>query len=97
MTYCSNCKKDTENVIQKTRYGRTWLLSKCAVCGNKKSRFIKKQRATVLLTSLGLKTPLNQIPLLGDIIIRFDWKNRVKEIKLVKLPAIEYMTVIKED
>ena len=36
------------------------LLSKCATCGSKKSRFIKKQ-AKRLLISLGLKTPLNKI------------------------------------
>ena len=44
------------------------LLSKCAVCGAKKSRFIKKQEAKGILSSLGLKTPLNKIPLLGDIL-----------------------------
>ena len=44
------------------------LSSKCAVCGNEKSRFIKEQKAKELLTSLGLKTSLNKIPLLGDIL-----------------------------
>ena len=44
------------------------LSSKCVVCGNKKSRFIKKQEAKGLLSSLGLKTPLNKIPSLGDIL-----------------------------
>ena len=44
------------------------LLSKCAVCGAKKSRFIKKQEAKGILSSLGLKTPLSKSPLLGDIL-----------------------------
>ena len=44
------------------------LLSKCAVCGTKKSRFIKKQEASGTFTSLGLKTPLSKIPLYGDIL-----------------------------
>ena len=44
------------------------LSSKCAVCGNKKSRFIKEQDAKGLLSSLGLKSPLNKIPLFGDIL-----------------------------
>ena len=44
------------------------LLSNCAICGSKKSRFIKKQEASGILSSLGLKTPLTKIPLLGDIL-----------------------------
>ena len=38
------------------------------MCGSKKSRFIKKQEARGILSSLGLKTPLNKIPLLGNIL-----------------------------
>ena len=41
------------------------LSSKCAVCGSKKSRFIKEQEAKGLLSSLGIRTPLNIIPLLN--------------------------------
>ena len=44
------------------------LLSKCALCGSKKSRFIKKQEASGILSSLGLKTPLNKIPLLVHLL-----------------------------
>ena len=32
------------------------LLSKCAVCGSKKSKSIKQQEASGLLHSLGIKT-----------------------------------------
>ena len=39
------------------------LLSKCAVCDSKKSKFIKEQEANGLLCSLGIKTPLSKIPL----------------------------------
>ena len=35
------------------------------VCGIKKSRFMKEQEAKGLLSSLGIKTPLNNIPLLN--------------------------------
>ena len=34
----------------------------------KKSRFIKKQEAKRILSSLGLKTPLSKVPLFGDIV-----------------------------
>ena len=44
------------------------LLSKCAICGSKKSRFIKKQEASGILSSLGLKIPLSKIQLFGDIL-----------------------------
>ena len=44
------------------------LLSKCAVWGNEKWRFIKEQEAKGLLSSLGLNAPLNKIPLLGNIL-----------------------------
>ena len=66
---CLKCKKDTENVdLKETKSDRPMLSSKCAVCGNKKSRFMKEQ-AKGLLSILGIKTPLNKIPLLGDILI----------------------------
>ena len=44
------------------------ILSKCSMCGSKKSRFIKKQEARGILSSLGLQTPLNKIPLLADLL-----------------------------
>ena len=34
------------------------------VCDSKKSKFIKEKEASVLLSSLGIKTPLNKVPLL---------------------------------
>ena len=43
------------------------ILSKCAICGSKKSKFIKKQEASGLLSELGIKTTLSKIPILGDV------------------------------
>ena len=37
-------------------------------CDSKKSKFIKKQEAGGLLSSLGIKTPLSQIPLVGPLL-----------------------------
>ena len=71
LTYCLKCKKDTESInsrVFKTKNGRSLLLSTCAVWGSKNSRFMKEQEAKGLLSSLGIKTPLNKIPLLGDIL-----------------------------
>ena len=61
-------KKNTESKnpkVVKTKNERIMLLSNCSVCNSKKSKFIKEQGASVLLSSLGIKTsPLNKIPLL---------------------------------
>ena len=46
--YCLKCKKNTENInprVSKISNGRTKVLSKCAICDSKKSRFIKNQEA----------------------------------------------------
>ena len=44
------------------------ILSKCAICGSKKSRFIKHQEARGLLSQLGIKAPLSKVPILVDIL-----------------------------
>ena len=44
------------------------VLSKWAICGSKKSRFIKNLEAKGLLSNLGIKTPLSKLPILGDIL-----------------------------
>ena len=44
------------------------IISKCVICGSRKSKFIKKQDAKGLLSNLGIKTPLSKIPVLGDIL-----------------------------
>ena len=70
-TYCLNCRKDTENIDVKMSSAsnrKAMILSKCAICGNKKSRFIKNQEAKGLLSNLGLRTPLSKVQILGDIL-----------------------------
>ena len=39
------------------------LLSESAICGSKKSRFLKEQEAKRLISNLDLKTPLSKTPL----------------------------------
>ena len=46
------------------------LLSKCAECDSKKSKFIKQQEASELLRSLEIKTPLSKFPLVGPLLIQ---------------------------
>ena len=45
------------------------MLSKCAICDSKKTKFMKKkQEASGILSGVGIRTPLNKIPVLGDIL-----------------------------
>ena len=44
------------------------LLLKCAVSNTEKSKFIKQQEASRLLTTLRIKTPLSEILLLGRLL-----------------------------
>ena len=44
------------------------ILSKCAICGGKKSRFIKNQEAKGLLCNLRIRAPISKVPILGDIL-----------------------------
>ena len=67
-TYCLKCKRNTDNIDPKmfrTKNNRLLMQSKCSVCKNKKSRFVKEQDAKGLLSNLGIKTPLSKIPLLN--------------------------------
>ena len=70
-TYCLVCKNYIEIVrnsyikIVRNRQNRLIILSNCAICRSKKSRFIKEQKALGILSNLGIKTPLSQIPLLN--------------------------------
>ena len=71
LSYCLKCKKNTESInprVSATSNGKTMILSKCAICGSKKSKFIKNQKAKGLLSSLGIRTPSSKIPLLGDVL-----------------------------
>ena len=58
-------QKSTESIdpkVSATSNGKTMILSKCAIRGSKKSKFIKKQEAKGLLSNLGIRTPLSKIP-----------------------------------
>ena len=54
--------------VSKTSNGRTMVLSKCAICDSKKSRFIKNQETKGLLQNLGVRTPLSKVAIMGDIL-----------------------------
>ena len=81
-SYCLKCKKNTENIdpeVSSTSNGRVMILSKCAICGSKKSRFIKNQEAKGLLSNLGIRTPLSKVPILGDILFLMCMLNCINE------------------
>ena len=70
-SYCLKCQKYTKNInpqVSSNSNGKLMILSKCAICGSRKSKFIKKHDAKGLLSNLGFKTPLSNILVLGDIL-----------------------------
>ena len=71
LSYCFKCRRNTKTInpkVSKTTNGKAIILRTCAICDRKKSKFIKEQEAKGLLSNLDLKTPLNKIPVLGDIL-----------------------------
>ena len=69
--YCLKCRKNTESENPKvagTKNKTIMLLSKCAACYTKKSKFIKEQEGSGLLSSLGIKTPLSKISLVDPVL-----------------------------
>ena len=73
LLYCLKCKKKKK--IQKVKVQkfqgqkrRKMILSKCAVCDNKKLKSTKEQKAGGLLSSLVIKTPLSKIPLISPLL-----------------------------
>ena len=69
-TYCVSCKKNPANkdyIAGRTKHNRLMLVSKCAICGKQKSRFITNREASRLLNKLEIRTPsLTNISLIGD-------------------------------
>ena len=66
LSYCLKCRKNTESKnpeVVKAKNGRIMLLSK-----SKKSSFLKEKEAKELLSRLGLKASLSQIPFLGPLL-----------------------------
>ena len=81
-SYCINCRKDTKNINPKvsgTSNNKAMILSKCAICGSKKSRFIENQEVKGLLSNLGLKTPLSKVPILDDILFQMCMLNCISK------------------
>ena len=71
LLYCLKCRKSTERrnpKVVRTKSEKIMLLSKCAVCNSKKSKFIRERESSGLLSNLGKKTPLRKISLLGPLL-----------------------------
>ena len=70
-TYCLACRKYTKNINPRTvrnKHYRSMIQSNCAICNSRKSRFIKEHQASGLLSNLGIKNPLNKVPLLNILL-----------------------------
>ena len=79
-SYCIKWRKFTENInprVSGTSNGKAMILWKCAICGSKKSKFIKNQEAKGLLSNLGVIIPLSKVPILGNTLF---WEYKMNEI-----------------
>ena len=76
--YCLKLSKKCRNKNPKVAHTHThtkkknpvriMLLLICAICESKKSKFIKQQEASGLLSGLGIKIPVSKIPLVGPLL-----------------------------
>ena len=87
LSNCLNCRKNTESKnpeVASSKNRRIMFLSKFPVCDGKKSKFIRQQEASGLLSSFGIKTPLSKNPLIGPLNRTKQVNTRYKMIKIVK-------------
>ena len=72
LSYFLKFRKNTDSSslpkVAREENRRIMLLSKYAVCGSKRLKFIEEQEASRLLSSLQIKTPLRKIPLVGPLL-----------------------------
>ena len=65
LSHCLKCRKNTESQnseVLKTKNGRIMQ------CDRKKNEIYQRTRSQWLLNSLGIKTPLNKILLVGTLL-----------------------------
>ena len=77
-SYCLKRTKNTESInpkVSKTKNEKQWYYQNVQYMGVKNQDLLKKKEASEMLSNLGLKTPLNEIPSLGHILFwtQFYW------------------------
>ena len=100
LSFCLKCKKNTESInpkVLKTTNGKTMILSKCAICDSKKSKFIKEQQAKGLLSNLDKSSEFYNASFQkwlqdNDIVMYSTHKERQSKSKIYK-----YMTSISKN
>ena len=65
LSYCLGCRENTKNIILQVSKATNGGI---ILCGDKKSKFIKKQEANGLLNDLAIKKRLSKAPVLRDIL-----------------------------
>ena len=71
LSYCLKSRKIMQSKhpeVVKIKNRRKMHLSKCAMCNSKKSKFLKEQESREFFSSLGIRTPLSQILLVGHLL-----------------------------
>ena len=71
--HCLKCRKNTESKIPKVLKTKRWknhAFIKMSSVWQQKIKIIKEQEASRLFTSLGIKTHLSWIPLVGPLLFK---------------------------
>ena len=71
LSYCLKCRKNKGSKnpkVARIKNERIMLLSKCAVCDRKNSKFNKQQEASGLLCCLEINTPLSKVSLVYPLL-----------------------------
>ena len=73
LSCCLKCRRNKENKnpkFRKTKMRKTMVTSKYAICGSKKSKFIKEQKASRILRSLEIKILiLSEISIADNVLL----------------------------
>ena len=65
---CRKYTKIINPIIVTNKHNRSMIQSNCTICGSKRTSsyaLIKEHQAMGLLSNLGIRTPLSQVPLLN--------------------------------
>ena len=78
--------RESKNLkVASTKNGIIMLLSKCAACDSKISKFAKQQDASGLLSSLGIKKLLSKILLVWPLLFQSSKNLRQDAKRMIKI------------
>ena len=71
LSNCLKCRNNTDNKktkVVRNKDGRIMVTSNRVVCSSENQDLLKEQEASELLSSLAIRTPSSEIPVVGPIL-----------------------------